>query len=126
MIESVLLILGAALLASAESPRDSLPAPVVTLPAVEVTRERALLDARRRLPTAFVRDLRANASNRALGSANPEKAAVGFPSRRSRGGRLAKPVEGAATNAEFSPPISPISGARNAPSTSSATVLDAR
>ena len=68
MIESVILILGAAILASAESPRDSLPAPVVTLPAVEVSRERALLDARRRLPTAFVSDLRANASNRAIES----------------------------------------------------------
>lgn len=68
MIESVILILGAALLASAESPRDSLPAPVVTLPAVEVSRERALLDARRGLPTAFVTDLRANASNRAIES----------------------------------------------------------
>lgn len=47
---------------------DSLPAPVTTLPAIEVRRERARLDARRRLPTASVTDLRAGASNRAFES----------------------------------------------------------
>lgn len=54
--------------ASATAPADSLPAPVATLPAVEVRRERARLDARRRLPTASVTDLRAGEANRALES----------------------------------------------------------
>lgn len=47
---------------------DSLPTPVLTLPTVEVSRDRALRAARRRLPTAFVSDLRAGAANRALES----------------------------------------------------------
>ncbi len=47
---------------------DSLPRPVATLPAIEVRRERARLDARRRLPTASVTDLPAGASNRAIES----------------------------------------------------------
>jgi len=53
--------------APAPSPAaDSLPRPVATLPAVEVRRERARLDARRRLPTASVSDLAAGGANRAL------------------------------------------------------------
>lgn len=47
----VTLILAAQLVA------DSLPRPVVTLPEVRVTRERALSEARRRTPTAFVTDV---------------------------------------------------------------------
>jgi len=42
------------------------PRPVVTLPEVRVERERALSDARRRLPTASVTELAAGSSNRAL------------------------------------------------------------
>lgn len=56
------------LLASAPAPGDSLPRPVTTLPPVEVRRERARLDARRRMPTASVTDLRAGEANRALES----------------------------------------------------------
>ena len=51
---------------------DSTPARldpvVVTLPEVRIERERSLSDARRRLPTAFVTDLAAGRSNRALES----------------------------------------------------------
>ena len=57
MIDFLTLIMGATLLAP--STPDSLPKPVVTLAAVEVSRARALLAARRRLPTAFVSELRA-------------------------------------------------------------------
>lgn len=56
----------------ADSASVAPPAPpqrtVRTLPPVEVRRERALLDARRRAPTASVTDLRAGASARALES----------------------------------------------------------
>jgi len=49
-------------------PADSLPRAVTTLPPIEVRRERARLDARRRLPTASVTDLRSGEANRALES----------------------------------------------------------
>jgi iron complex outermembrane receptor protein len=52
--------------ASARSDSARSPEPVITLPEVRVDRDRALLDARRRLPTAFVSDLRAGASGHAL------------------------------------------------------------
>jgi iron complex outermembrane receptor protein len=51
---------------SAAAAAASPPAPVVTLPEVRVERERALSDARRRLPTAFVTDVRAHARPAAL------------------------------------------------------------
>lgn len=58
--------------ANAAAERDSahaaLPTPVRTLPAIEVSRERVLRDARRRAPTASVTDLRADAANRAVES----------------------------------------------------------
>lgn len=57
---------GESLAAVADSARS--PQPVVTLPAIEVERERALASARRRLPTAFVTDLRAGVSGRAVES----------------------------------------------------------
>ncbi|MEO5988879.1 MAG: TonB-dependent receptor, partial [Candidatus Eisenbacteria bacterium] len=66
MIDLLTFMMGATLFAS--NVQDTLPVPVLTLPAVEVSRARALLDARRRLPTAFVTDLPAGVSNRAMES----------------------------------------------------------
>lgn len=55
------------LVAAQAAATDSVaPAPVVTLPEVRVERERALSDARRRLPTAFVAEVRAHARPAAL------------------------------------------------------------
>jgi vitamin B12 transporter len=55
--------------ARAAAPRRARLADTVTvLPGLRVERERVLSDARRRLPTAFVTDLRANASARAMES----------------------------------------------------------
>jgi iron complex outermembrane receptor protein len=55
--------------AHADAPRRARLADTVTvLPGLRVERERVLSDARRRLPTAFVTDLRANASARAMES----------------------------------------------------------
>src|SRR5262245_32389276 len=50
---------------AAAAPRDSV---VLTLPEVRVVRERALSEAGRRRPTAFVAELAAGRSNRALES----------------------------------------------------------
>ncbi|MCC6651731.1 MAG: TonB-dependent receptor [Candidatus Eisenbacteria bacterium] len=63
---AVAVLMGGAPGASPDS--ASSPPAVRTLPVVEVRRERALLDARRRAPTASVTDLRAGESSRALES----------------------------------------------------------
>ena len=50
------------------APRPRLADSVIVLPEVRVERERALSDARRLLPTAFVTDLQSNRSGRAMES----------------------------------------------------------
>jgi len=73
LLHSLLL---AALAGSPATSPDTLPLPVRTLPPIEVAAERARLDARRRMPTASVTDVRVGQSTRALESLDDLLAAV--------------------------------------------------